>query len=503
MNGCKYSCFLLLLTIVATNALEKDAAHAEARRLKPHIVFVMVDDWGFSDVGFRNPDIKSPNFDELARTGLLLNRHYAFRYCSPSRASFLTGRWPHHAHQDNIHQGQLFGANLDFTMIPAKLKRAGYATHLVGKWHEGFYDRRYLPVHRGFDSSSGILNAHADYFTQKVGCGGEVTDFWKNEAPDTRNGSYGSYTFLADAMELLTQHDLSVPLFLYLSLQNVHAPAEAPKEWLDVYETSSVCWKRRKHQAMVSVADNITGEVVELLKKRRMWENTLFVVSSDNGGSACIGSNHPLRGSKFTFFEGGVRVLAFVNGGLLPEKMKGEVTDVMTHLADWYPTFCNLAGVDPSDSGPGKYPVDGVDLWPYITGEDTTNPHDEIVLGVNFTRGHPEQGALIAGKYKLIVGRQDDGCASLMWAPKNYPCQNGIVGPDCDPYCLYNIIDDPSETKDISGDEPEILEQMLNRYTELCQEPQEYYTTASVPRDPNVCDYMIEHGSYWRPWKNL
>ena len=153
---------------------------------KPHIVFVLVDDWGFADVSFRNPAIYSPNFQMLADNGLILNRHYVFKYCSPSRASFLTGRWPHHCHQWNPPENALVGANINMTMIPAKLKSAGYKTHMVGKWHEGFYEPSYLPVNRGFDTSSGFLGGGEDYMNQQIGC---ATDFWKNSAPDSRNGT--------------------------------------------------------------------------------------------------------------------------------------------------------------------------------------------------------------------------------------------------------------------------------------------------------------------------
>lgn len=107
---------------------------------KPHIVYVLVDDWGFADVSFRNPAVKTPNFQALVGTGLLLNHHYVFKYCSPSRASFLTGRWPHHTHQFNIRPDIPLGLNINITMLPAKLKTAGYKTHIVGKWHEGYYD---------------------------------------------------------------------------------------------------------------------------------------------------------------------------------------------------------------------------------------------------------------------------------------------------------------------------------------------------------------------------
>ena len=92
---------------------------------KPNIVFVLVDDWGYADVSFRNPAILSPNFKEMVDDGLILNRHYVFRYCSPSRASFLTGRWPHHTHQSNMPTGSLMGLNINMTTIASKLRTAG------------------------------------------------------------------------------------------------------------------------------------------------------------------------------------------------------------------------------------------------------------------------------------------------------------------------------------------------------------------------------------------
>ena len=104
---------------------------AQPTHNKPNIVFSLVDDWGFAEAGFRNPAVKTSTFDMLATTGLVLNRHYVFKYCSPSRVSFLTGRWPHHAHQYNIHPNCKVGANVNMTMLPAKLKTAGYATHRV------------------------------------------------------------------------------------------------------------------------------------------------------------------------------------------------------------------------------------------------------------------------------------------------------------------------------------------------------------------------------------
>ena len=111
---------------------------------------------------------------------------------------------------------------------------------------------------------------------------------------------------------------------------------------------------------------------------------------------------------KGTYFEGGIRSLAFANGGLLPDKVRGTTTVGFIHIADWYTTFCKLVGVDPSNSGPSKFPVDGLDMWPIITGESTIMPHEAIMLGYNFTG--LEIGVIIMGDYKLFVNNQPTDC---------------------------------------------------------------------------------------------
>ena len=493
---------LFLLQLLA--ALLAVEAADNAAGSKPNIVFVLVDDWGYADVGFRNPAIKSPMFDELASTGVLLDRHYVFKYCSPSRASLMSGRWPHHAHQWNIvPQTVPLGLNLNFTAMPAKLKQAGYSTHMIGKWHLGLKSEDYLPVSRGFDTMTGFLTGGEDHFKQTVECG---TDFWTDRAPDSRNGTYDAYTYRDVVDSLFESHNAADPFFLYLSLHNVHTPLEAPEEWLDMYPVNSTCKNRRTYQAMVSIADNVTALVVDHLKAKNMWENTLIVVSADNGGAPCSGSNYPLKGCKGTFFEGGVRSVAFANGGIIPQKMLGTSLEGYIHIADWYPTFCGLAGVDPSDSGPGKFPVDGVDVWPLLSGAANESTHDEIVLGFNFSESEPNQGAIIVGDYKLVVGSQKASCDSLMYSPLDYPCNDGPSAPDCDPNCLYNIHEDPQEKNDLYHSQKAKADELLARYMKYAEEPRDeqdqgYHNQKTLPDAKKVaCPYFAEHGGYWRPW---
>ena len=210
----------------------------------------------------------------------------------------------------------------------------------------------------------------------------------------------------------------------------------------------------------------------------------------------------PSKDRKERFFEGGVKTLAFGSGGLIPDAMKGKSTDGFIHIADWYTTFCNLAGVDPLDSGTGKFPVDGMDVWPIITGSTTTSPHKEIVLGYDFN----SIGAIISGNYKLIVGSQGDKCDYLMWTPLDYPCSDGPKGEDCDPYCLYDIINDPEEKKNLTDTEPDKVKELLDMYHAYSKEPsdmrdQGYHNDTSLPKFSDACKYMHEKGGYWRPWK--
>ena len=198
----------------------------------------------------------------------------------------------------------------------------------------------------------------------------------------------------------------------------------------------------------------------------------------------------------------GVRALTIANGGMLPEDMQGMVSNSFIHIADWYTTFCKLAGVDPTDSGPDKFPVDGLDVWPIITGESATNTHEEIVLGYNFE----ESGAIIVGDYKLIVRSQGKKCHSLMWSPLDYPCEKGPKGVDCDPYCLYNIVEDPGEFNELSRIEPEKLQELLERYNEYSKEPRDmqdqgFHSYDDLPIFKDACKHMKSHGGYWQPWE--
>ena len=443
---------------------------------RPHLVMVLADDMGWNDVGFHDSRIQTPTLDELARQGVRLVRHYVYRYCSPTRSSFLSGRLPYHDHQTNAGLfGGAFGTNVNMTLLPAKLQAAGYLTAMRGKWHCGFARPEYLPDARGFEDFAGYLCGGSDHFTEGSYCG--VTDTWRSndtyQGPDTRNGTgFNDFTMMADMVNIIRRHKADPrPLFLFASLTVVHAPIEAPPDLVARYAKSQPQWCKTKQTigAMASIADNATAQIVGALKGEDMWQNTVLVYTSDNGGDSLMSSNFPLRGRKRSFFEGGIRTPTFVVSPLLPAgRAGGRVEDAFMHISDWYTTFLHLAKSDhPGDSGQGRFSVDGVDVWPYLVGSTTAAPavapphaNQTLVIGFNYsTMVWPVNGGYDKGTgalievdtgYKLIMGSQNLCQDCVSWDPQDYPCKTTPPGRDCTPHCLFNVLQDESERHDLS-----------------------------------------------------
>jgi hypothetical protein len=164
---------------------------------RPHIVHMLADDYGYNNVGWRNPTMQTPNIDALARGGVVLERHYVYKFCSPTRAAALSGRLPYHVNQQNpVDITSDGGVDLRMTLLPQRLRAAGYRTAAVGKWHTGGRSPANLPIRRGFDRHLGFLGGGEDHRTQvKTCCGdaacacnatdprGNLTDLWRDRAP--------------------------------------------------------------------------------------------------------------------------------------------------------------------------------------------------------------------------------------------------------------------------------------------------------------------------------
>ena len=251
---------------------------------------------------------------------------------------------------------------------------------------------------------------------------------------------------------------------------------------------------RRVYHAMVAYVDDVVGAVVGALKEKGLWDNLLFVASSDNGGpisSEKGANNFPLKGGKGTDWQSGVRVNAFVSGGYLPEKMRGQKTEGYIHIADWYSTFCSLAGVDPTDKKAAEAklpPIDSLDMWPLISGQNSTSPHTDVPVTYE---------SLISGDYKILTGK----LSHAGWTGPHYPNSSKRVDEekDCkETGCLYNIKTDPYEHKDLASTMPDVLAAMRKKLST-------YQSTHFAPKRgnewPGACDAALnKYNGFWGPF---
>lgn len=398
---------------------------------------------GWYDVGWRNPLIKTPTLDELvAKESAVLTRHYVFKFCSPTRRSLLSGRYPTHSGTDNGGDATM---DLRFTSLATKLKSLGYATHQSGKWHAGHYIMEQTPHGRGFDTSLGYFQGMEDHWNQRFQECNHSTDLWDTDKPGFgMNGTYGDYLYAARAVSVIQAHVATTPLFYYLAMQCAHDPMQVPDRFAALYDKET-CADVDEY-AFSSVIDEVISNVTAALRKKDMWANTLMVFSADNGGPAFsdqqAASNYPLRGGKYQLWEGGIRATAFVSGGLLPSKMRGTNITSLMHICDWWVTFAKLAGGVATDGDGSVVPkLDGLDQWPIISGASTAVVRSEVF---------PAKGVLIQEQWKLVVGGVG---GTAMWSGQHYP-KVPATGPknlDCGAGCLFDVVSDPEERLNLNG----------------------------------------------------
>ena len=480
---------------------------------KPNLVFMLVDDWGWANVGYhRNPPTKevvTPNIDDLVKNGLELDQHYAYQFCSPSRSCLMSGRLPIHVndlnlapdvHNPNDPVSGFAGIPRNMTGLASKLRQAGYATHQVGKWDAGMATPDHTPKGRGFQSSFGYFHHDNDYYSEIVSeCNKTgVVDLWDFDHPSNKsNGTiYEEAMFKEHLLDVVKNHDNSVPLFLYYAPHIVHTPLQVPDDYLQKFDFIPDK-DRQIYHAMVNYLDDVVGELVKALKDKGLWDNLLFVTSSDNGGPEYAGggaNNFPLKGGKLTSWQGGVRVNAFVSGGLLPEERRNKKAEGYIHLADWYGTFCEMAGVDPTDEAAAKAklpPVDSMNMWPYISGKTDESPRKDVPVNIN---------TLISGDYKIILGNVEQAG----WTGPQYPNKTNPAGgiraiERCgDHGCLYDIQKDPEERKNLAATMPTVLSSMRSK---LAEYQKDYFNPNRGKAWPGACQVaMNNYGGFWGPF---
>lgn len=411
---------------------------------KPNIVYILADDLGWKDVGFHGSDIRTPNIDRLAETGVRLEQFYAQPMCTPTRAALLTGRYPMRYGLQTlvILPDQTYGLPTTERLLPQALKENGYSTAIVGKWHLGHAKREYWPRQRGFDYHYGPLIGEIDYFTHEMH---GQRDWYRNNQPLKEKG-YVTTLLGQDAVRLIGKHDTQKPLFMYLAFTAPHTPYQAPQDYLDKYKSVAEP-QRRAYSAMITAMDDQIGNVVQALEKRGMRDNTIIVFHSDNGGTrsalfagqietkgALPADNGPFRDGKGSLYEGGTRVAALVNW---PGRIKPGILDQPMHVVDWFPTLTTLAGDRPD----GGLPLDGLDMWPTLT-EGKPSPRQEVIYNIEMFRGAVRQG-----DWKLF------------WRT-TLPSRIE----------LFNIAKDPSEKDNLAEQNPALVADLQRRILGLSSE---------------------------------
>lgn len=441
---------LALVCFVALLAVVQELRAAEAK--PPHICFFLVDDLGSHDVGFTGgTQIATPNIDAIAKEGAILEQFYVMPVCTPTRAAFLTGRYPirYGLQTGVINPNEPFGLSVEEKTLAQALKEAGYATAAVGKWHLGFNDPKWLPTRRGFDTHYGHYNGAIDYFTHERDGGFD----WHRDEATSRDEGY-STTLLADeAVRIVENADASKPLFLYVPFNGVHSPMQAPADRLAKYAHLKPPG-RAKMAAMLDVVDESVGRVREAFAKRGFDENVIYLFSTDNGGPSPgqVTDNTPFRAGKGTLYEGGVRSCAAISwkGHIEP----GSHVDAAMHVVDLYPTLTKLAG----GKLESKLPLDGRDVWPCIA-DGAPSPHEDILINAE-----KDRGALRKGDWKLIVYEPaKPGVRERRGT--NRPPQDAdgkaLSGRRIE---LYDLATDVSEAKNVADAHPEVAADLLARY---------------------------------------
>ena len=411
----------------AALALPRFAWPAEQPR-RPNIVIIIADDLGYGDLGVQGcGDVPTPNIDGIARNGTrFTNGYVSCPVCSPTRAGFQVGRYQQRfGHEFNPGPAQMadpnFGLALNEVTIADRFKAAGYTTGLIGKWHLG-YAPAYHPMKRGYDEFFGFLGGAHPYII-----GGRGGGILRGTEP-VGESQYLTDAFGRESVSFIQRHK-SDPFLLVTPFNAVHMPAQATPKYLARFAHIADP-RRRILAAKLSALDDNVGRILNTLRALDLERDTLVFFFSDNGGpTAQNGSrNDPLRGYKGQVLEGGIRIPFMVKWpGQVPA---GKVYDTPVISLDIHPTCLAAAGVVAPIAA--DRPLDGVNLLPFLRGEQPGAPHESLFWRYGI------QSAVRKGDYKLVH-----------------------VGED---RALFNLRDDIKENVNLLKREPEKAQELQAAY---------------------------------------
>jgi len=433
--------FLLLILISC-----KSEPANKSENTRPNIVLFVADDIGWHDVGYHGSEIKTPIIDKLAETGVELNHFYVYPTCSPSRAALLTGKYASRFGIGGpIAMKSKQALPIDVETLPGALKKVGYQTALTGKWHLGLRPES-GPNYYGFDHTYGYLHGQIDQYSHLYKNGDKT---WHRNGEFIEEEGHATDLITKEAQKYITElRDKTKPLFLYIAYSVPHYPLQEEAKWIEPYKNLNDVDSRKVYAAATAHMDYSIGQIMKTIENQGILENTIVIFMSDNGGQENwnpktdadielyegmhgpypkLGDNTPLKGFKTELFEGGIRVPAIINW---KGKLTNHKVESVFKVTDLFPTLLSLADIQIEDS----IKFDGKNVSKLIT--DTSKIGDERT----FYFRTPNQFALRKGNWKLIhFGKSlDEGEEEL-----------------------YNIKNDPNETKNVLKKKPELRNKLF------------------------------------------
>ena len=434
------------------------------QKKKPNVIFILVDDLGWNDLGYSGSTFyESPNIDSLCNDSFqFMNAYAASSVCSPTRASIMTGKHPSRINITDWIPGldpkdkpllgpqDLDALPLEEITIAEKLKNSGYSTFYVGKWHlgsEGSY-----PEDHGFDINIGG-------FEKGSPMGGYYSPYKNPKLSDGPEGEYLTDRLTDEALGLINNRDSSKPFALFLSFYNVHTPIQANLKHVNYFKeklskTSDNIVRTRnegeavtrlnqtnpEYASMVYAVDENVGKLISSLKKDGLYESSLIIFTSDNGGLSTLKriaptSVYPLRAGKGWLYEGGIKIPQLIK---IPGNSENVKVNDLTVSYDLFPTILDFAGIK------NDYKIDGVSLMPTLKEKSRV---DRKNIYWHFPHYHGSLwkpgSAIRSGDWKLVIHYESNDVE------------------------LYNLKEDPGELNDLSNLFNEKKEELLNKLNKM------------------------------------
>ena len=442
---------------------------------RPNVLVIVTDDQGWGDIGYHNPAVYSPNLDALARSGARFTQHYVMPQCTPTRVALMTGRYPSRFGPQAQQANNAPAFPIGTPTLGTLMQRAGYETHLVGKWHLGT-STDHGPTKFGFDHSYGGLAGALGMYDHRYRKGKFAENWHRDDEviPGWENGVHATDLTAREAVRVIEQ-ERAAPFFLYLAFHTVHTPLdergrfvdrptqldpERPGRWLDEDE---IPWfhdpdgliqreqdpEKRLLLAAVHHLDHAVGEVVKALARTGQRDDTLILFTSDNGPQGSWPGNAypddlkltdfnqpiPMRGKKTDTYEGGVRVPGFA---VWPGRIAAAEVSEPVHVVDWMPTLAALVGDEAVAA------TDGLDLADLLFGHARPAPRPPRELYWVWSSGSNRR-ALRYGDWKVVRYGKQEPQRPADWQ-------------------LFHLAEDPKEQRDLAAEQPEVLADMHRRY---------------------------------------